>query len=189
MHRAPQPRRLRTQAAILDVARDVARAQGYGALRADALARAAGVAKGTIFAHYPDMDHLRAALVAERLRPLCDLPPIDDIAGLQGALGPAFALMVSDAHVLAAISRFSGSEGAGLGMAEAICHLHAKLAQAIAGLQARGRAASGDPALLADGVLAFAFHAAGTALCADGPGLAPARAMLDALVARWLTVP
>jgi TetR/AcrR family transcriptional regulator, fatty acid biosynthesis regulator len=186
MQRPVQARKLRTQAAILDAARAIVAQGGYGALRADKLAQAAGIAKGTIFAHYPDMDHLRAALVAEHLVPLVSLSPVRDVPGLLGAMVPVYDFLMSDAHVLPAVSRFSGPEGAGLGMAEAICDLTQNLARAIAGLQGRGIVGSGDPVLLADGVMAFTFHAAATALCAGGAGGPPAKAMLDALIQRWL---
>ena len=186
MQRPVQARKLRTQAAILDAARAIVAQGGYGALRADQLAQAAGIAKGTIFAHYPEMDHLRAALVAERLVPLVSLSPVRDLPGLLAALVPVYDFLMSDPHVLSAVSRFSGPEGAGLGMAEVVCDLTQNLAHAIAGLQGQGLVASGDPVLLADGVMAFTFHAAGTALCAGGAGGGPAKAMLHALILRWL---
>lgn len=183
--RAPQARTLRTRAAILAAARSMA-ADGYGALRADGVAQAAGIAKGTVFAHFPDMDHLTAALVAEALAALPPLAPPRDVAALAAGLAPVLDFMASDPRIIAALARFSGPEGAGLGVDAAICDRVAGIAGAIAALQAQGRAAQGDPGLLAEGVMAFAFHTAASALCAEGPGAAAARALFDRLVTRWL---
>lgn len=183
--RAPQARTLRTRAAILAAARDMATG-GYGALRADAVAQAAGIAKGTVFAHFPDMDHLTAALVAEALAALPRPDAPQDVAALVSGLAPMLDFMASDPRVIAALARFSGPEGAGLGVDTAICDRVAGIAWAIAALQAQGRAAPGDPGLLAEGVMAFAFHTAAAALCAEGPGAAAARALFYRLVTRWL---
>ena len=154
LDRPPQARTLRTRAAILAAARDMA-AGGYGALRADAVAQAAGIAKGTIFAHFPDMDHLTAALVAEALAALPPLAPPQDVAGLVAALAPMLDFMASDPRIIAALARFSGPEGAGLGVDAAICAQAEAVAWAIAGLQAQGKVVPGDPGLLAEGIMAF----------------------------------
>lgn len=185
--RAPQARTLRTRAAILAAGRAMVAAGGYGALRAEAVAQAAGIAKGTVFAHFPDMDHLIAALVAEALAalPRPDMPA--DVAGLVAGLAPMLDFMASDPRIIAALARFSGPEGAGLGVDVAICDLGVTIATGIARLQAEGKAAPGDPGLLAEGILAFAFHTAASQLCAEGARAAAARALFAGLATRWLT--
>lgn len=184
--RSPQARTLRTRAAILSAARDMVSEGGHGSLRADGVAEAAGIAKGTVFAHFPDMDHLTAALVAEELAALPPVADPQDVAGLVAGLAPMLDFMASDPRIIAALARFSGPDGAGLGIESAVCMQAASMAAAIAALQAQGRAAPGDPGLLAEGVLAFAFHTAATSLCAEGPGALAARAQFDRLVSRWL---
>jgi AcrR family transcriptional regulator len=161
-------------------------AGGYGALRADAVAQAAGIAKGTVFAHFPDMDHLTAALVAEALAALPPLPPPQDVAGLAAGLAPLLDFMASDPRIIATLARFSGTEGAGLGVDAAICTRAEALAAAIATLQAQGKVAPGDPALLAEGIMAFAFHTAASQLCAEAARAEAARALFGRLVTRWL---
>lgn len=183
--RAPQARTLRTRAAILAAARDMATG-GYGALRADAVAQAAGIAKGTVFAHFPDMDHLIAVLVAEGLAALPPPAAPQDVTGLVAGLGPMLDFMASDPRIIAALARFSGPEGAGLGIDAAICTQVGAVAAAIAGLQAQGKVAPGDPGLLAEGIMAFAFHTAASQLCAEAERAAAARALFGALVTRWL---
>jgi TetR/AcrR family transcriptional regulator, fatty acid biosynthesis regulator len=183
--RAPQARTLRTRAAILAAARDMA-AGGYGALRADGVAQAAGIAKGTVFAHFPDMDHLTAALVAEALAALPPLAPPQDVSGLVAGLAPMLDFMASDPRIIAALARFSGPEGAGLGVDAAICAQAEAVAWAIANLQAQGKVAPGDPGLLAEGIMAFAFHTAASSLCAEAARAEAARTTFERLVTRWL---
>lgn len=185
--RAPQARALRTRSAILAAGRAMVAAGGYGALRAEAVAQAAGIAKGTVFAHFPDMDHLTAALVAESLAMLPYPKASQDVAGLVAGLAPLLDFMASDPRIIAALARFSGPEGAGLGVEAAICARAEAIAGDIAALQAQGRAAPGDPGLLAEGVMAFAFHTAASQLCAQGPRADAARALFGGLALRWLS--
>jgi len=204
--RAPvQARSLRTRATILAAAHQMAQAGGLGALRAEALARSAGVAKGTIFAHFPDMQHLIAALVAERLAGLPGPGAPDTLDSLIAAMHPALHFMVSDAHVVPALARFSGPDGQGLGIDMALCALITALADAIAHLQARGAVSDGNPTLLAEGLMAFAVHASAASLCGSAPaavtektpgndhGLGTAcnsaQALFGLLARRWLSSP
>lgn len=184
--RRQQTRTRETRAAILAAARALALAEGLGALRAERIAAAAGIAKGTVFAHFPDMGHLTAALSAERIAALPPLPPVASVEALVAALRPLFDLLAGDGAVAAALSRFAGPEGAELGVEGAVCAQLAQIAGAIAALQARGAASPGAPDELAEGVLAFVVHAAATARCAGGAGEGAAVALLGALVGRWL---
>ncbi len=136
----------------------------------------AGTAKGTFFAHFPDKDHLVATLLAERLRDLPSPPPARDGREAVEGMGPLLRLMVGEPGALPLMARFSAPEGDGTGMGEAIHALIAALAGRIAGAQAEGGIRRADPALLAEGMMAFAFHAAASALCSEGAGEGPAEA-------------
>jgi AcrR family transcriptional regulator len=190
-HPPQQPRSLRTREAILVAARAMAAAEGLRALRADRLAQSAGVAKGTIFAHFPEMEYLMATLLAERLAQLPGLGQPDSPAQLVQALLPLLRFMVSDARTVPVLARFSGPEGAGLAIDRALCALGHDMAQAIACLQASHKAADGDPGLLSEGLLAFAVHAAAASQCGTDPASSAtafdaARDVFQPLALRWL---
>ncbi len=188
--RAPQERTFRTRAALIAAARAIAAETGLSSLRAEAVVQRAGTAKGTFFAHFPDKDHLVATLLAERLRDLPSPPPArDDREAVEG-MRPLLRLMVGEPGALPLMARFSTPEGDGTGMGEAIHALIAALAGRIAGAQAEGGIRRADPALLAEGMMAFAFHAAASALCSEGAGEGPAEARAMAhfgrLAGLWL---
>lgn len=65
--RKPQKRSIETRTRILDVARKHVLAQGYDALRTEEVVAEAGVAKGTLFAHFGDKDQLLLVLMGEEL--------------------------------------------------------------------------------------------------------------------------
>ena len=71
MTRKPQKRTLITRAKILQAARTLAaEADSLDGLTAEAVATAAGVAKGTVFAHFGDMDGLLSHLLMDNLKAL-----------------------------------------------------------------------------------------------------------------------
>lgn len=185
--RKPQERVLRTRAALMDSARRIVAEKGYAGLRAEAVAQAAGVAKGTVFSHFPDMDHLIAALVAEDLArlPPCRSAPQGGVAQFLADLDPLFDFMASDTRIIAALARFSGPEGAGLGVEAALCARGEDIARCLARLVPVGSGAN-DPGLLAEGVMAFVFHTAASALCAEGEGRKAQRQRMHELVRRWV---
>src|SRR5271165_2946196 len=53
---------------VLDAAAELFIAQGYGAISMDAIARAAGVSKATLYAHFSSKDLLFATIVREACR-------------------------------------------------------------------------------------------------------------------------
>jgi TetR/AcrR family transcriptional repressor of mexJK operon len=61
------PATSRKRRAILDGAAELFCGHGYGAVSMDAIARAAGVSKATLYAHFTGKDALFAEIVAERL--------------------------------------------------------------------------------------------------------------------------
>ncbi|WP_417684674.1 TetR/AcrR family transcriptional regulator [Roseibium sp.] len=70
MTRKPQQRTLVTRARILSAAESLSGDNGLEGVTAEAIAEKAGVAKGTIFAHFGDMDGLQSYLLLDRLRDL-----------------------------------------------------------------------------------------------------------------------
>jgi TetR/AcrR family transcriptional regulator, fatty acid biosynthesis regulator len=70
MTRKPQQRTQVTRARILTSAAHLMETDGPEALTAEAVAKAAGVAKGTVFAHFGDMNGLLSHLLHDRLRQL-----------------------------------------------------------------------------------------------------------------------
>jgi TetR/AcrR family transcriptional repressor of mexJK operon len=64
---APAPPPSRKRRAILDAAAELFVGQGYGAVSMDAVAKAAGVSKATLYAHFTGKDALFAEIVGERL--------------------------------------------------------------------------------------------------------------------------
>src|SRR5215471_385601 len=73
---------------VLDAAEELFMAQGYGAVSMDAVARAAGVSKATLYAHFSSKDRLFAMIIGEacqtRVSPSEMLPP--DATDPQAAL-------------------------------------------------------------------------------------------------------
>jgi len=53
---------------VLDAAADLFMAQGYGAVSMDAIARAAGVSKATLYAHFSSKDRLFATIIGDACR-------------------------------------------------------------------------------------------------------------------------
>ncbi|ASP33291.1 TetR/AcrR family transcriptional regulator [Labrenzia sp. VG12] len=70
MTRKPQQRSIATRARVLTAARDLSQKHGLELVTADAVAREAGVAKGTVFSHFGDMDGLLSYVLLDRLNAL-----------------------------------------------------------------------------------------------------------------------
>jgi TetR/AcrR family transcriptional regulator, mexJK operon transcriptional repressor len=98
--RAQKPQQIRETAARLFIE------QGYGTVSMDAIARAAGVSKATIYAHFADKAELFGAIMHEEcLRAWPDIADLDgelsDIGAALLALGRAYASTLSDPRVVA----------------------------------------------------------------------------------------
>jgi len=70
MTRKPQQRSIATRARVLAAARDLSRKHGLELVTAEAVAQEAGVAKGTVFSHFGDMDGLLSHVLLDRLNTL-----------------------------------------------------------------------------------------------------------------------
>jgi TetR/AcrR family transcriptional repressor of mexJK operon len=98
--RALKPQQIRETAARLFIE------HGYGAVSMDAIARAAGVSKATIYAHFVDKAELFGAIMYEEcLRAWPDIALLDGEPGDVGTallgLGRAYAATLSDPRVVA----------------------------------------------------------------------------------------
>lgn len=89
------------------------RENGYEALRIEDLVRAAGVAKGTFFAHFKDKDALMDRLIGDRIDAELDrmeaLPVALPVAGMVGRLLPLLAFMTRERYIFEVILRHSGA--------------------------------------------------------------------------------
>ncbi|TYC65318.1 TetR/AcrR family transcriptional regulator [Stappia sp. BW2] len=70
MTRKPQQRSIATRARVLAAARDLSQKHGLDLVTAEAVAQEAGVAKGTVFSHFGDMDGLLSYVLLDRLNAL-----------------------------------------------------------------------------------------------------------------------
>lgn len=70
MTRKPQQRSIATRARVLQAARELSEKHGLELVTAEAVATEAGVAKGTVFAHFGDMDGLLSHVLLDRLNAL-----------------------------------------------------------------------------------------------------------------------
>ena len=77
--RKPQARTLQTRNRILQTAQEMSGKSSLEDITAEALAQAAGVAKGTIFAHFGDMDGLYSYVLLDRLTALRLATDTDDM--------------------------------------------------------------------------------------------------------------
>jgi AcrR family transcriptional regulator len=193
--RRPQARRAQTRERLIAAGREIVAEVGLAGLRTDAVVARAETAKGTFFAHFPDKDHLLALLLAEELAAmLAEMPPLTTRAALSAALERIFRSFADGPETLVLLSRFSGPAGAGLGLDMVICDMIARIADALAAMQAQDLITSNaDAALLAEGLVAFLFHAAASAQCpAAGDSVAAwgrAEALLHRLAEAMLWPP
>lgn len=70
MTRKPQQRSIATRARVLQAAMDLSQRHGLELVTAEAVATEAGVAKGTVFSHFGDMDGLLSHVLMDRLQSL-----------------------------------------------------------------------------------------------------------------------
>ncbi len=101
-HDADSPKRQ----AVIEAASELFIAQGYGAVSMDAIARAAGVSKATLYAHFASKNRLFATIINEACQQnvtLSDpLPePSGDLAAVLTALGQRLLRFLLEAKALA----------------------------------------------------------------------------------------
>jgi AcrR family transcriptional regulator len=184
MTRKVQARTLATRDRLLAAGRDIVASSGMAGLRTEEVVQRAGTAKGTFFAHFPDRDHFMAALLAESLgAQLAGFAAPEDMGSLMQSLNRVYVLFSADTDTVALLARFSGPKGAGLGLDRLICMVTERLAEGVAGMQARGDVGSrAAPDVLAEGLVALVFHAAASAQCGLHGDAMAVRARSDRLL-------
>jgi AcrR family transcriptional regulator len=91
--RKPQARTALTRARILEAAAHLSKKKSLEEMTAEAIAREAGVAKGTIFAHFGDMDGLLSYLLLGELEKLREATDKNDKLSAQDLADPVAALV------------------------------------------------------------------------------------------------
>jgi AcrR family transcriptional regulator len=184
-----QDRSRRTRARLIDAARTLAADGGIAGLRTEAVARAAGVAKGTLFAHFTDRDGLALALISADLATAANALRTEGPQDLAARLGPTLRLVGADRALFDLVQRHSGVTGP-LGapaLEDWFLSLLGGIEACIAAQRNTG-AARGDVSarLLAEGAFAFLMQAAMFRLCGMLPDDVAALARLRTLLAAWL---
>lgn len=175
--RKPQARTALTRARILQAARDLAGQRSLDTLTAEAVASEAGVAKGTIFAHFGDMDGLLSYLLLDRLKDLrtatneTDQTVGDDLRDPVGAVVRrmmALVSVISDSQTMLRVFMENIGVTKGHCAPEFVAELDA-LDASLSGVLNRWREAPDispalradrDTAELLDGLIAFMIHGA-----------------------------
>ncbi|WP_170367626.1 TetR/AcrR family transcriptional regulator [Ruegeria arenilitoris] len=113
MQKTIQKRTLKTRAKLLQAAADVVQKNGYQALRVEEVVQAAGVAKGTFFAHFHDKDALMEILIGEKLDSCLDQAQASEtpntVPRIIVALAPVHDFMMSERYVFDLLIRYSGA--------------------------------------------------------------------------------
>ncbi len=145
---------------VLQAAGRVFREQGYGSASMDAIARAAGVSKATLYAHFAGKDQLFAAIVGAECRrhsQTLTAPDIDrlDVREALGAIGRNFLELVLSAKaraiyriVIAEAPRFPEVGRAFYASGPAV--VLARLTDYLGAADARGTLSVEDPRLAAE---------------------------------------
>ena len=165
----PQKRAIDTRNKILDVAREMVIQSGYEGLRTEEVVSAAGVAKGTLFAHFGDKDQLLYILICEefdgvvatlvRLMNSEKFDPNDFI----GALLPMMRLLSRERIIFNLFHYFAGvpMEGFNFDTGDDCSELQELLNQMVGRLQKNNEIRTDtNVENIADGCLAFVVQAA-----------------------------
>ncbi|WP_282120104.1 TetR/AcrR family transcriptional regulator [Ruegeria atlantica] len=164
-----QKRTLKTRARLIEVAEEVIERGGYQALRVEDVVQAAGVAKGTFFAHFRDKDALMEMLIGERLIACFDQveqgPTPRTAPEIASALLPIHAFMTSERYVFDLIIRYSGA--AAITEIGPIARCFERYIRLVSGWLETAKVRKDiSPDLLAEGVQAFAIQSMSLKFCA-----------------------
>jgi AcrR family transcriptional regulator len=169
MNRPVQKRTLETRARLIAAAEALIDDAGYEALRVEEVVLGAGVAKGTFFAHFKDKDALMDLLVGGKIDACLDAiekrPPPETIDDLIETLAPLLTAMSSERYVFDVVIRHSGA--AAIEEIGVIAMTFERQVRVIADWLADGPFRRDvPPALLAEGVQAFAIQSIALKFCA-----------------------
>jgi AcrR family transcriptional regulator len=164
-----QKRTLETRARLIGAAEALIGKAGYEALRVEDVVLMAGVAKGTFFAHFKDKDALMDLLIGREIDACLDAiekrPPPASIDELVDTLGPLLRVMGSERYVFDVVIRYSGA--AAVEEIGVIAATFGRQVEVFADWLADGPFRRDvAPALLAEGVQAFAIQAMALNFCA-----------------------
>ncbi|WP_171234957.1 TetR/AcrR family transcriptional regulator [Ruegeria sp. HKCCA6837] len=169
MQKAIQKRTIKTRAKLLSAAEAVVRSDGYQALRVEDVVKAAGVAKGTFFAHFNDKDALMEILIGERLNACLDQAEAGTspktVNEIIVALEPVHSFMTSERYVFDLLIRYSGATAIEDIGPIAYC-FERYFRVVMLWLEAADMRKDVPPELLAEGVQAFAIQAMSLRFCA-----------------------
>ena len=191
MTQAIQSRTLKTRARLVEAAEEIIAETGYAGLRVDEVARRAGVAKGTFFAHFKDKDALMDRLIGARIDAFLDqfegAPAPNSPALLVTALMPLMQFMSRERYVFDVIIRYSGAAAAEeIGP---IALTFERFITVMANWLATGPFRKDvDPALLAEGVQAFVVQVLALNFCALN-NVTPIDVRLRPFLEVWLMDP
>ncbi|WP_170360115.1 TetR/AcrR family transcriptional regulator [Ruegeria arenilitoris] len=169
MQKTIQKRTLKTRAKLLQAAADVVQKNGYQALRVEEVVQAAGVAKGTFFAHFHDKDALMEILIGEKLDACLDqaqaAKPPKAVPQIIEALAPVHDFMMSERYVFDLLIRYSGA--AAISEIGPIAYCFEKYFRIVMMWLDQAEVRQDVPTdLLAEGVQAFAIQAMSLKFCA-----------------------
>jgi len=169
MQKTIQKRTLKTRAKLIAASEEGVAKAGYEALRVEEVVQAAGVAKGTFFAHFRDKDALMEILIGERLdacltQAESHAPP-KTVLDLIRALEPVHAFMTSERYVFDLIIRYSGA--AAIAEIGPIAHCFERYYRIVtAWMDTADTRTDIAPDLLAEGVQALAIQSMSLKYCA-----------------------
>jgi len=169
MQKTIQKRTLKTRAKLLQAAADVVQKNGYQALRVEEVVQAAGVAKGTFFAHFHDKDALMEILIGEKLDACLDQAQSAEapksVPQIIEALAPVHDFMMSERYVFDLLIRYSGA--AAISEIGPIAYCFEKYFRIVMMWLDQAEVRQDVPTdLLAEGVQAFAIQAMSLKFCA-----------------------
>ncbi len=169
MQKTVQKRTLKTRARLMAASEALIQDGGYEALRVEDVVKAAGVAKGTFFAHFHDKDAMMEILIADRLNACLDQaesgPPPGTVAEIIAALEPAHSFMTSERYVFDLLIRYSGA--AAIAEVGPIAYCFERYFRVVMmWLDSAQMRKDVPPELLAEGVQAFAIQAMSLRFCA-----------------------
>ncbi|WP_434287639.1 TetR/AcrR family transcriptional regulator [Celeribacter sp. SCSIO 80788] len=188
MTKPVQKRAIATREKLLAAANALIAKQGFEALRVEEVVGAAGVAKGTFFAHFKDKDALLEQIIGARLTGIAALmaegPAPQSIVDMIARLAPLIDFVTSERTVFDVMIRHSG--------AAAIAEIGPIAEQFDVQIALYARwAAEGPfrkdvpPQILGEGISAFFIQAIALTFCALN-GQQPLEDRLTAYLAAWL---
>ena len=169
MQRPIQKRTLKTRARLISAAEDVIQKSGYEALRVEEVVQAAGVAKGTFFAHFRDKDALMEILLAEKLNACLDQAeagkPPKSVPQIIAALESVHRFITVERYVFDLLIRYSGATA--IAEIGPIAYFFERYFRVVMMWLEDAEVRQDVPSeLLAEGVQAFAIQAMSLKFCA-----------------------